>query len=242
MCSVTSNSLRHCTVAQQPPLSMGVLQARILESSAMPSFRGSYKGSNPSLLQLLHWQANFSPLSYLGSPFLRQLLLFSCSIMSNSLQPHGLQNSRPPCPSPSPGPCSNSCPLSWWCHSTILSSVVPFSSCLQSFPASGAFLRSWLFTLGGQNIGTSASASVLPMNIQGWFPLDWLVWSSCCTRDSQESSPTPRIKSINSLVFSLLYGPTLTSTHDCWKSQSFDYMDLCQESNVCFLICCLGLW
>ena len=137
----------------------------------MPSFRGSYKGSNPSLLQLLHWQANFSPLSYLGSPFLRQLLLFSCSIMSNSLQPHGLQNSRPPCPSPSPGPCSNSCPLSWWCHSTILSSVVAFSSCLQSFPASGSFPKSWLFASGVQSIKASVLASVLPVNSQGWFPL-----------------------------------------------------------------------
>ena len=137
----------------------------------MPSFRGSYQGSNPSLLQLLRWQANFSPLSYLGSPFLRQLLLFSCSVMSNSLQPHGRQNSRPPCPSPSLGVCSNSRPLSWWCHSTILSSAVPFSSCLQSFPASGSFPKSWLFASGVQSIEASVLASVLPVNSQGWFPL-----------------------------------------------------------------------
>ena len=91
---------------------------------------------------------------------------FSCSVMSESLQPHGLQHARLPCPSPTPGACSNSCPLSRWCHSIASSSVVPFSSCLQSFPASGSFPVSRLFTSGGQSIGASASASVLPMNIQ----------------------------------------------------------------------------
>ena len=99
------------------------------------------------------------------------LLLFSCSVVSNSLQPHGLQHARLPWPSPTPGACSNSCPLNWWCHPTILSSVVPFPSCLQSFPASGSLPMSWLFVLGGQSVGASASASVLPMNIQGWFSL-----------------------------------------------------------------------
>ena len=98
--------------------------------------------------------------------------------MSNSLQPHGLQHARPPCPSPIPGDYPNSCPLSQWCHPTISSSVVPFSSCLQSFPASGSFLMSQLFTSGGQRIGVSASTSVLPMNIQDWFPLGWTGWIS----------------------------------------------------------------
>ena len=96
------------------------------------------------------------------------LLLFSRSVMSNSLQPNRLQHTRLHCP-PSPGACSNSCALSQWCHSTISSSVVPFSSCLQSFPASGSFLMSHLFASGGQSIGVSAS--ILPMNIQDWFPL-----------------------------------------------------------------------
>ena len=105
-------------------------------------------------------------------------MLFSHSVLSDSLWPHGLQHTRLPCPSLSPGACSNSCPLSWWCHPTISSSVVPFSSCLQYFPASGSFLMSWLFTLGGQSIGISASASVVPMNIQGWFPLEWTGWIS----------------------------------------------------------------
>ena len=103
---------------------------------------------------------------------------FSCSVMSDSLQPHGLQHARPPCPSPTPGVYPDSCPLSWWCHLTISSPVIPFSSCLQSFPTSGSFPMSHLFTSGGQSIGASASASVLPMNIQDWFPLGWTGWIS----------------------------------------------------------------
>ena len=98
------------------------------------------------------------------------LLLFSHSVMSNSLGPHGLEHARLPCPSSTPRAWSNSRPLSWWCHPTISSSAVPFSSCLQSFPASGSFLMSWLFVSGGQSIGASTTASVLPMNIQDWFP------------------------------------------------------------------------
>ena len=117
----------------------------------------------------------------------RLLLLFSGSAVSDSWWPHLLQHTNFPCPSPSPGVSSNSCPLSQWCHPTISSSVIPFSSCLQSFPASGSFLMSQLFASGGQSIG--ASALVLPMNIQGWFPLG-LVWFPCCPRDSQEFSNT----------------------------------------------------
>ena len=98
---------------------------------------------------------------------------FSCSVMSNSLQPHGVQHTRLPCPSPIPRACSNSYPSSRWYHPTISSSVVPFSSCLQSFPASGSFPMSPFFVLGDQSMGASASASVLPMNIQDWFPLGW---------------------------------------------------------------------
>ena len=94
---------------------------------------------------------------------------FSCSVMSDSLWPHGLQHTRLPCPSPTPGACSNPCPLSRWCHPTNSSSVIPLSSCLQSFSASGSFLMSQFFASGGQSFG--ASASVLPMNLQDWFPL-----------------------------------------------------------------------
>ena len=106
------------------------------------------------------------------------ILLFSRSVISNSLQPHGLQHARLPCPLPTPGTCSNSCPLSQWCHETISSSVVPFSSCLQSFPASGSFPKSQLFASGGRSIGVSSSASVLPQYIRDWSPLGWTGWIS----------------------------------------------------------------
>ena len=96
---------------------------------------------------------------------------FSHSVVSDSLRPHGLQHTRLPCPSPTPEACSNSCPLNQWCHQTISSSVIPISSCRQSFPASGSFPMSQFFTSGGQRIGVSGSASVLPMNIQDWFCL-----------------------------------------------------------------------
>ena len=103
---------------------------------------------------------------------------FSCSVMSNSLQPHGLQHTRPPCSSATPKACSNSCPLSWWCHPTISSSIVPFSSHLQSFPASEYFPMSQFFASGSPRIRVSESASVFLMNIQGWFPLGWTGWIS----------------------------------------------------------------
>ena len=103
---------------------------------------------------------------------------FSHSVVSDSLQPHESQHASPPCPSSTPRAYPNSCPLSWWCHPTISSSVVPFSSCPQSFLASGSFQRSQLFTSGGQSIGVSASTSVLPMNIQDWFPLGCSGWIS----------------------------------------------------------------
>ena len=103
---------------------------------------------------------------------------FSHSVVSDSLRPHGLQQARPPCPSPTPGVYSNSCPLSQWCHPTISFSVVPFSSHIQTFPASGSFQMSQFFTSGGKSIGISASASVLSMNTQGWIPLGWIVWIS----------------------------------------------------------------
>ena len=103
---------------------------------------------------------------------------FSRSVVSHSLRPHELQHTRPPCPSPTPGVYSNSCPSSGWCHPAILSSVVPFSSCPQSLPASESFPMSQLFTWDGQSIGVSASASVLPKNTQDWCPLRWTGWTS----------------------------------------------------------------
>ena len=107
---------------------------------------------------------------------------FSRSVMFNSFRPHGLQHARPPCSSPIPRAYSNSCPLSQWCHPTISSSVIPFSSCLQSFPASGSFQISQFFASGGQSTGVSASTSVLPINIQDWFPLGWTGWISLLSK------------------------------------------------------------
>ena len=108
----------------------------------------------------------------------RQSAQFSCSVMSDSLRCHGLQHARLPYPAPTPRACSNSCPSSRWCHPIISSCVTHFSSCLQSFPASGSFQMSQLFTSGGQNIGVAASASVIPMNIQDWFSLGLTGWIS----------------------------------------------------------------
>ena len=161
------------------------------------------------------------------------LLSFSPSVMSNSLWSHGsqlaVQEARLPCPSPSPRACSNSCPLSQWCHPTISSSVILFSFCLQSFPASMFF--QWVGSL-------HQVARVLELQLQHqsfqWifridFLQDWLVWSPCSPKDWLESPPA-QFESINS-VLSLLYGTTLISVHDYWKDHSFDYMDLCQQSD-----------
>ena len=147
---------------------------------------------------------------------------FSHSVTSNSLRPHGLQHARLPCPLPVPTACSNSCPSNKWCCPTISSSVVPFSSHLQSFPEKGSFQMSQFFTSSGQSIGVSASTSVLPMNIQYWFLYNGLVGLPCSPRDSQESSPTPQFKSINSSALSFLYSPTITSIHNYRKNHSFD--------------------
>ena len=127
----------------------------------------------------------------------------SRSVMSDSSRPHGLQHTRPPCPSLSPGVCPSSRPLSWWCYPTISSSVTLFLR-LQFFPASEPFPMSWPFASGGQSIGTSPSASVLPMSIQGWFPLRLTGFISLLLRDFQESSPVPQFKSINFSALCLL--------------------------------------
>ena len=122
-----------------------------------------------------------------------------------------------------------------------LSLCHPFLLLPSAFPESGSFPVSQLFLSGGQSIGVSASASVLPINIQDWFPLVWIGWMSCSPRDAQESSPTPQFKSISSLVLSFLYGPTLTSIHDYWKDHGLDYVPLLAKWCLWFLIHCLGL-
>ena len=150
--------------------------------------------------------------------------------MSDSLRSHEQWHTRLTCPSLSPRICSNSGPLSQWCDPTISSSVTHFSSCPQSFPASRSFPMSWLFASGGQSTG--ASVSVLPINIQYWCPLGWTGLISLQSRDSQESSPASKFESINSLALSLLHGPTLTFIHGYWKNHRFNYMDLCQQSDI----------
>ena len=136
---------------------------------------------------------------------------FSLSVVSDSLQSHGLQHARLTCPSPVPKICSNWCPLSLWCHLTISSSVILLSFCLQSFPASVSFPVNQFFTSGDQSIGASISASTFQWIFRTDLLQDWLVWSPCCPRDSQGSSSTPQFKSISSSVLSFLHGPTLTS-------------------------------
>ena len=161
--------------------------------------------------------------------------------MSDSLWPHGLQHTRPPCPSPTPGVHSNSCALSQWCHPTITSSLVPFSSCLQSFPASGSFQMSQFFASGGQSIGVSASTLVLPMNIQDWFPLGWTGWISLLSKG-----------------LSTVFSNATVQKHQCFGTQFFivqlshPYMTtgktialkkdrpLLAKLCVYFLICCIG--
>ena len=145
--------------------------------------------------------------------------------MSDSLRPHGLQYTRLLCPSPTPGAYSNSCPSSRWCHPTISSSVVPFSSCLESlFPASGSFQMSHFFASSGPSTGVSASASVLPMNFQDWFPLRWTGWISLPVKGlSRVISNTIDVMEKHQFFSAqLLYSPTLTSIHDNWKNYSFD--------------------
>ena len=158
--------------------------------------------------------------------------LFSRQVLSDSLLPHGLQHARLPCPSPSPGVCPRSCPLHWWCHPAVTSSDGLFSFCPQSFPASGTFPMSWLFESHDQNTGASASASVLPMSIQAWFPLTLTGLISLLSKGLQESSPAQKFKSINSLVFCLLYSPSLTTGCDHWEDHSFDYIYLYWQSNA----------
>jgi len=170
--------------------------------------------------------------TFLGKGLGICIYTYCCAIAKScmTLRPHGLQHAKIPCSSLSPGVCSNSHPLSQWCHPTISSSVAPYSSCPQSFPASGSFPMSLLFPSGGQSIGASASAWALPMNMQGWFPLGWTGWISFLFKRLSRFSPAPQFESINSSVLSFLYDPTLTPILIYWKNHSFDYSGLCLQS------------
>ena len=156
-------------------------------------------------------------------------LLFSCQVMSDTFWTHELQHVRLPCPSLSPWVCSNPCPLCQWCHTTISSSFTPFSSCPQSFPASGSFPMSWLFTPGGQSI--DASASVFPMNIQDWFPLGWTGWISLQSKGLSRVVPSITVQR-HQLFDVQPFLWSLTFIYDSWKNHSFDYKYLCWQSNV----------
>ena len=167
-------------------------------------------------------------------------LLFGHSVMSDSVWPHGLQHTRLLSPSPSHRVCSNSCPVSQWCHPTISSSVVPFSSHLQSFPASGSFPMSWFFTSGGQSIGVSASASVLPMHIQDWFPLGL---TGCISLQSKGLSSLLQDHSSKTSILehSAFFLVQLSHPYPTTGKTIALTNDLCQQSYIsCFLICCLG--
>ena len=168
--------------------------------------------------------------------FLRRQLFssvqFSRSVVSDSSQLHGPQHARLPSPTPTPRVYSNSSPFSQWCHPTISSSVIPFSCCLQSFPASESFPMSQSFAWGGQSIGVSDSTSVLPVNTQDWSPLGQTGLISLQSKGLSRVFSNTTVQSINFSALSFLYSPTLTSIHDYWKNHSLDEMDLCWQSNV----------
>ena len=170
------------TVARQSPLSMGFPRQECWSWLPFPTPRDfCNQVTEPSSLASPALVGRFFTTSITWEVqkwFQFNSVQFSCSAVSNSLWPHGLQHTRPPCPSPTPRVYPNSCPLSQWCHPTISSSVIPFSSCLQSLQVSGSFQMSEFFASGGQSIGVSASASVLPMKVQDWFPLGWTGWIS----------------------------------------------------------------
>ena len=147
---------------------------------------------------------------------------FSRSVMSDSLRAHESQYARPPCPSPTPGVHSDSWSSSQWCHPAISSSVVPFSSCHQSLPASGSFPMSQLFIWGGQCIGVSALASVLPMNTQDWSPLEWTGWISLQSKGLSRVFSNTTVQKHQFFGASFLHSPTLTSIHDHRKNHSLD--------------------
>ena len=146
-----------------------------------------------------------------------------------TLRPRGLQHAETPCPSATPRVYSNTCAWSQWCHPTIFSSVIPFSIHLQSFPASGSFQMSQFFTSGGQSIGASASASVLPMNNQDWSPIGWASWISLQTKGLSRIFSNTTVQKHQ--FFSTQLSP-LTYIHDHWKNHSPDQTDLCWQSNV----------
>ena len=183
---------------------------------------------NPIRIGKYYWAVYMFPLSDCGCIIISTILqclitaINFSSVMSDSLWPHELQHMRPPCPSPTPGIYPNSCPLSRWCHPTISSSVISLSSCPQSFPASGSFQMSQLFTSGGQSIGVSASTSVLPVNTHNWSPLGWTGWISLQSKGLSRVFSITTLQKHQFLCAQFLYSPTLTSIHGYWQIHSLD--------------------
>ena len=185
----------------------------------LPVIVGLLKVSSLCNLSAIPAPGTFLRAAAISSPI--NSVQFSRSVMSNSSQPHGLQHSRFPCPSPTPGAYSNSCPLSWWCHLTISSSVVLFSSRLQSFPASGSFPSESVLHIRRPSIRVSASESVLPMNIQDGFPLGWTDWVSFQSKGLSRVFSSTTVQKHQFFCTQLFYSPTLTTIH-YWKNHSID--------------------
>ena len=213
-----------------PELLFRVLPSKICQETVLKCLDRVTKTINklPSVFTFIwvntHVSLSLQTESTLSSIF-RQTFYRASSVQFSSaaqscptLQPHGLQHNRLPCPSPTPRVYSNSCPSHRWCHSTISFSVILFSSHLQSFTTSGSFPMSQFFPSGGKSIGVSVSASVLPINIKDWFPLGWTGWISMQSKGLSRIFSTPQFKSINFSVLSFLYSPTLTSILTTGKS------------------------
>ena len=223
------------TVAHQAFLSMEFSRQEYWSGSPVSS-SGDLSDSGIELVSPT-WQECSFPLSHWGNPIHSEMtekilewlkkkfspsVQFSRSLVSDSLRPHESQHAKPPCPSPTPRVHPNSCAWSRWCHPVISSSVVPFSACPQSLPASGSFPVSQLFAWGGQNIGVSASASDLPKNTQGWSPSEWTGWISLQSKGLSRVFSNTTVQKHQRSALSPHYGPTLTSIHDYWKNHSFD--------------------
>ena len=188
-----------------------IILNRNITIPVQPKFKTAWDHSSYLLLHKKHSKT---------AAYIYSSVQISRSVVSDFLWPHEPQHARPPCPSPTPGVHPNPCPLSQWCHPTISSSVIPFSSCLQPFPASGSFPMSQLFPSGGQSTGVSASTSVLPMSTQDWSPLEWTGWISLQSKGLSRVFSNTTVQ--NSSALSFLYSPTLTSIYDHWKNHSLD--------------------
>ena len=243
--SVTSScvwlSVTLWTIALQVPLSMEFSRQEYWSGLPCPP-PGDLLDPGIELMSPVspELQMNSLLLSHRRSPIIS--VKFSCSVVSDSLRPHGLQHARPPCPSPTPRVHPNPCPLSWWCHPTTSSSVVPFSSCPQSLPASGSFQLNQLFASGGQSIGISASASVLPMNLQDWSPLGWTSWISLLSKGLSRvfSNATVQKHQFFSaqLFFTVQLSHPYVTTGKIIALTRQTFID--KVMPLCFLICCLG--